>query len=312
MQRVRQNVAAEIGIILPKVRIRDNMRLEQNQYRIKIADLGVAEGLAYPGKFLAMDSGTTSGKVPGIATKEPAFGTPALWIDAALRDQAEMLGYTVVEPGSVVATHLTETVRRHADEILTRDATKHLIDELKQTSPAVVDELIPGVMKLAEVQQILQLLLREGVSIRQLAPILETLGDYAPRTKDPILLDRIRPPSSGPHDLHPLPQPENRLFVVTLEPALEERIRAASSTTSTGCSSACRRRPSRRTCRLIAAEVEKLVLASRPPVVLVSPQIRAALKQMTATAYSAVVVLSYNEITRDTKIESVAMICDAK
>ena len=123
-----------------------------------------------------------------MATQEPAFNTPAVWIDAGGRDQAEMLGYTVVEPVSVLATHLTEIVRKHADEILTRDATKHLIDELKKTSPAVVDELIPGQMKLAEVQQILQLLLREQVPIRNLGPILETLGDYAARTKDPMLL----------------------------------------------------------------------------------------------------------------------------
>ncbi len=112
IQRVRQNVAADIGIILPKVRIRDNMRLEQNQYRIKIADMPVADGLVYPGMFLAMDSGATAGKVTGMATKDPAFGTPAVWIEPAVRDQAEMFGYTVVEPGSVIATHLTETVRQ--------------------------------------------------------------------------------------------------------------------------------------------------------------------------------------------------------
>ena len=148
----------------------------------------VATGMVYPDRFLAMDSGMTTGKVPGVRTKDPAFGTPALWIEPQVRDQAELHGYTVVEPGSVLATHLTAAVREHADEILTRDATKHLIDELKQTSPAVVDELIPGVMKLAEVQQILQMLLREQVPIRQLGLILETLGDYAPRIKDPILL----------------------------------------------------------------------------------------------------------------------------
>ena len=124
VQRVRQNVASEIGIILPKVRIRDNMRLEQNQYRIKIADMAVAEGIVYPNMLLAIDSRMTTGKLPGIQTKDPAFGTPAVWIDSGIRDQAEMMGYTVVEPGSVIATHLTETVRKNADEILTRDAAK--------------------------------------------------------------------------------------------------------------------------------------------------------------------------------------------
>ena len=211
IQRVRQNVASDLGIILPKVRIRDNMRLEQNQYRIKIADMAVAEGLVHPGKFLAMDSGMTTGKVSGMAAKDPAFGTPAVWIEAGGRDQAEMFGYTVVESGSVIATHLTETVRRHADEIITRDATKHLIDELKQTSPTVVDELIPGVMKLAEVQQILQMLLREGVPIRQLAAILETLGDYGTAHQGPGAAHRVCPSPPGEDHLHALSRPRQPL-----------------------------------------------------------------------------------------------------
>ncbi|MHB8902949.1 MAG: flagellar biosynthesis protein FlhA, partial [Thermoguttaceae bacterium] len=179
IHRIRQNVAADIGIILPKVRIRDSFQLDQQQYRIKIAGMPVALDTVYPGMFLAIDSGMTTGKVSGFETKDPAFGTPALWIEPSVREKAEMLGYTVVEPGAVIATHLTETVRKHADELLTRDAAKHLLDELKATSPAVVEELIPGQMKLAEVQQILQMLLREHVPIRQLASILETLGDYA-------------------------------------------------------------------------------------------------------------------------------------
>ena len=159
IQRVRQNVAAEIGVILPKVRVRDNMRLEPNQYRIKIADIVVAQG-------------TIDDKV--------------------------------AEPTGAIAAHLTETVRQHADELLTRDAVKHLIDELRQTSPAAVDELIPGVMKLGEVQQVLRLLLREAVPIRQLGPILETLGDYATRAKDEIWLAECVRQRLGPHHLHAL------------------------------------------------------------------------------------------------------------
>ena len=151
IHRVRQNVASDIGIILPKVRIRDNMRLDQNQYRIKIADMPVAEGEVHPAHVPGDGlGGHHAAACRAWPTSDPAFGTPAVWIEPAVRDQAEMYGYTVVEPGSVIATHLTETVRKHADEILTRDATKHLVNELKQTSPAVVDELIPGVMKLAK------------------------------------------------------------------------------------------------------------------------------------------------------------------
>jgi len=311
VQRVRQNVATDIGLILPKVRIRDNMRLEQNQYALKIADMQVADGTVYPGMYLAIESGVTSGKVPGTQTKDPAFGTPAVWIEPGQRGAAEMFGYTVVEPGSVIATHLTETVRRHADEILTRDATKHLIDELKQKSPAVVDELIPGTMKLAEVQQILQMLLREGVPIRHLSAILETLGDYATRTKDPVLLSEYvrhrlaRAISTRYRDA------ENRLHVVTLDPALEDRVRAGFEHNEHGLMVRLSPQAVEATCRQIAAEVEKLVRAGKHPIVLVSPQIRAALRQITEPHLPQLIVLSYNEITRDTVIESTSMVSAA-
>jgi flagellar biosynthesis protein FlhA len=312
VQRVRQNVAADIGVILPKVRIRDNMRLEQNQYRIKIADVPVAEGVLYPHLLLAIDSRMTRGKVPGIATQEPAFGTSALWIEPGVRDQAEMLGYTVVEPGSVIATHLTETVRRHADEILTRDATKHLIEELKRSAPAVVEELIPGAMKLAEVQQILQMLLREQVPIRQLGPILETLGDYAPRIKDPILLTEYVRHRLARTICTRYRDKEDRLHVVTLDPALEDRVRAGFDHNEHGLFIRMSPQAVELLCRLISREVERLVTAGHPPLVLVSPQIRAALKQMTASHLPQLVVLSYNEITRDTKIESLALVSEGR
>jgi flagellar biosynthesis protein FlhA len=312
IQRVRQNVASEIGIILPKVRIRDNMRLDQNQYRIKIADMVVAEGIVLANKLLAMDSGKTSGKVHGVPTRDPAFNTPAVWIDSPQRDQAEMFGYTVVEPGSVIATHLTETIRRHADEILTRDAAKHLIDELKRSSPVVVDELIPGVMKLAEVQQILQLLLREGVPIRQLSAILETLGDFAPRSKEPILLTEYVRHRLARSICTRYRDPQNRLFVVTLDPAMEDRIRAGFDHNEHGLFIRMSPQAIEATCRRIAAAIERLTLANHAPIVLASPQIRAALKQMTAPHLPQLIVLSYNEVTRDTRIEAMAMASDAK
>ena len=312
IQRVRQNVASEIGIILPKVRIRDNMRLEQDQYRIKIADMPIAEGTVYPGMYMAIDSGMTTGKLPGATTTDPAFGTPAVWVEPGLREQAEMYGYTVVESGSVIATHLTETVRLHADEILTRDAAKHLIDELKQTSPTVVEELIPGVMKLAEVQQVLQMLLREGVPIRQLGAILETLGDYAPRSKDPILLAEYVRHRLGRTICTRYRDKDNRLHVVTLDPAMEDRIRAGFDHNEHGLFVRMSPQAVEATCRVLAAELEKLTVANHKPIVLVSPQIRAALRQMTAAHLPQLIVLSYNEITRDTIIDSVAMVTDAK
>ncbi|MBX7073744.1 MAG: flagellar biosynthesis protein FlhA [Pirellulales bacterium] len=310
IQRVRQNVAAELGIILPKVRIRDNMRLDQLQYRFKIADMPVADGTVHPNLLLAMESPLVSNKIGGMPGKDPAFGTPALWIDPRERDQAEMNGYTVVEPGSVVATHLTEVVRKHADEILTRDATKHLVNQLKETSPAVVDELIPSQLKLPEVQQILQMLLRERVPIRHLGPILETLGDYASRTKDPILLAEYVRHRLARVICTKYRDDSGRLHVVTLDPALEDRIRAGVEHTERGLFLRMSPPAVDKTCQIIAKDVEKLVLAHRPPIVLVSPQIRAGLKQITVGQLPNLIVLSYNEITRDTQIESVALVAD--
>ncbi len=311
IQAVRQNVASDIGIILPKVRIRDNFQLDQNQYRIKIAGMPVAEGSVYPGMLLAIDSGVTTGTVMGTETRDPAFGTPAVWIEPARRDEADMFGYTVVEPGSVLATHLTEAVRDYADEILTRDATKHLIDELREKSPAVVDELIPNVMKLAEVQQILQMLLREQVPIRQLAAILEALGDYAPRTKDPILLTEYVRNRLARTLCTRYRDEEGRLTVVTLDPAVEDRIRAGFEHNERGLFIRMSPQAIEATCNAIGNRIDKLIKANRPAVLLVSPQIRPAVKQMTATHLPKLVVLSYNEITRDTRIESVAMVTDA-
>jgi flagellar biosynthesis protein FlhA len=312
IQRVRQNVAADIGVILPKVRIRDNMRLEQNQYRIKIADMVVSEGIVYPGMYLAIDSHMTTGKIRGMAAKDPAFGTPAVWIDAGSREQAEMYGYTVVEPGSVIATHLTETVRKNADEILTRDAAKHLIDELKRTSPAVVEELIPGLMKLAEVQQVLQMLLRESVPIRQLGAILEVLGDYAHRTKDPILLTEYIRHRLARTICTRYRDKDHRLYVITLDPVLEDRIRSGFDHNEQGMFIRMSPQAVESICRMISVEAEKLITVGHPPIALVSPQIRAALKQMTAPHIPQLIVLSYNEITRDTKIDSLAMVTESR
>ena len=266
IQRLRQNLAAEMGFILPKVRVRDNMRLEPAQYRIKIADVAVAQG--------AVDR-------------------------------------TASEAADAITAHLGETVRRHADELLTRDAVKHLIDELRQASPATVDELIPGMMKLGEVQQVLQLLLREAVPIRQLGPILETLGDHAPRTKDTIALAELVRQRLARTICTRYRDQDLRLHVVTLDPALEERIRAGFEHNEEGLAIRLSPREVDGLCRWIAAETDKLVAAGRPPIVLVDPQIRPALKLLTAAHIPQLVVLSYHEITRDTRIEAAIMVGEA-
>jgi len=307
---VRQVVASDIGIILPKVRIRDNLRLEEHRYRIKIANNPVAEGTIHPDRLLAMNSGTATGSLPGVETQDPAFGQPAVWIDTGMRDRAEMLGYTPVDPAAVLATHLQEIVRRHADDLLTRDAVKHLVDEVKKTSPAVVDELIPGMMKLGEVQQVLQLMLREEVPIRPLALILETLGDYASRTKDAVWLAEYARHRMARFLCTRYRDAEDRLHVVTLDPAVEDRIAAGIEHSERGLFIRMSPPAVDKTCSRIAEQVERLTRAGHPPVVLVSPQIRAGLRQITASSLPKLVVLSYNEITRDTKIESVGIVTD--
>ncbi len=310
VSQIRQNVASDAGLIMPKVRIRDNMRLEQHQYRIRIADVPVAEGKLMPGMLLAIDSGSATGSLSGRATQEPVFGRAATWIEPDDRRDAERLGYTVVEPVNVIATHLTEVVGAHAHELLSRDATKHLIDELRKTSPAVVEELIPEPMKLVEVQQVLQLLLRERVSIRQLGPILEALGEAAPRTKDPLLLCEFvrarlaRVITARYRDRH------GRMEVVTLDPAVEEQVRSGMLQTESGWALYMPPEAAMALCQRIGDAVATLTAADRPAVVVTSPQTRAALKQMTLPYLPQLIVLSYQEITNDTPIDSVAMIED--
>jgi flagellar biosynthesis protein FlhA len=286
------------------------MRLDAQQYRIKIADMPVAAADLEPGQLLAIDSGVTTGNIDGISTKEPAFGSPAKWIHPGLAERAELYGYTVVEPGAVLATHLTEVCRRHADEILTRDATKHLVDELKSTSPTVVSELIPGALSLAEVQTILQMLLREQVSIRQLGLILETLGDHAPRSKDPILLTEYVRHRLARQICTRYRNAEGELHVVAFDPALEDRIRAGVEHNDRGMFVRLSPQAVETICRLIREEITKLSAAHHTQIVLVSPQIRPAVKRLTENHLPNLIVLSFNEVTRDTKIVTVGLVAE--
>ncbi|MDR1271059.1 MAG: flagellar biosynthesis protein FlhA [Planctomycetaceae bacterium] len=308
IHRLRKEVAAEIGIILPRVRIRDSFQLDQLQYLIKIAGQPVALGMVYTDMYLAMDSGVATGRVQGIETLDPAFGTPALWIDVVTKDQADFLVYTVVEPGAVIATHLLETIRKHADEILTRDATQHLLDELKKSSPAVVDELLSKILTLGQVQQVLQLLLREQVPIRQLGTILEVLGDYGTKTKDPILLATYVRTKLARTISTRYRDENNVLNVVLLDPALEDQIRAGFEHSEQGLYIRLSPNAIEHLCKKILPELDKLTQMNLPPVVLVNPQIRTALKQMTSATIPGLIVLSYTEITHDTQVVGVGVV----
>ncbi|WP_164102933.1 flagellar biosynthesis protein FlhA [Candidatus Laterigemmans baculatus] len=305
---VRNQLAGDIGVVLPKVRVRDNMELAEHEYEVRIAGSRVARGVVLPGYLLAIDSGMTTGVIEGQPTRDPTFGQPAVWIEPARREQAAIYGYTTAEPGAVVATHLQRIATQYADELLNRDATKHLIDELKELAPAVVDELIPGQMKLAEVQQVLQMLLREDVPIRQLGIILETLGDYAPRTKDPVwLVEYVRHRLARTISTR-YRDASDRLHVVALDPQLEDRIAEGVEHTERGMMVRMTPAATEQLCKQIGDAVRKLIAVGHPPVVLVNPRIRPGLRHLTATTLPDLRVLSYNEITQDTAIESVGIV----
>jgi flagellar biosynthesis protein FlhA len=307
---VRRRVAAELGIVLPKVRIRDNMQLGRRDYRIKISGNAVADGLVFPERFLAIADDAAVEELSGEATVDPATERSAVWVDAEQLDDARRLGLPVLDATTVLSNHVRQVVRDNAADLLSRDATNHLVEELRKTSPTVVDELIPNVMKLGEVQHVLQRLLREGVPIRPLDGVLEALGDHAVHSKDPVLLTEFvrrrmaRTLSSRYRDQ------DRRLWVVTLDAGLEDRILAGIEHGAHGLSMRLSPETVRRICEWIGEQVESLVQAGYSPVVLVSPLLRAGLKQLTMARLPRLVVLSYDEITSDTIVESTRVVHD--
>jgi flagellar biosynthesis protein FlhA len=310
VQAIRHQMAQELGIMLPPVRIRDNVELEPTTYRLKIKGVPVASGTAYADQYLAMDNGVASGRLQGVQTVEPAFGLKATWIGNEQRERAEALGYTVVDAVSVVATHLNEVIRQHADELLTREQVKKLLDQLREAAPTVVEEVVPEIIKLGQLQQVLQNMLRERVSIRDLETVLETLGDYGARTSDPdILTEYVR------HNLSRAICEQHRssdgtLHVVTLDPALEDRIAAAVEHTDRGSFLNLPPAMVEKITRSVRREMDKLTAAGHSAVVLSSPQVRMHLKRMTESALPAMAVLSFNEIPREVNVDSMGMVVD--
>ncbi len=307
---VRATLASEMGILLPMVRIKDRMSLPETSYELSMAGNRIATGILRPDKLLAIDKGLTLGSIDGEETTDPAFGRKAFWIEPKNRQQAEMYGFHVVECGAVLATHVQETARKHADELLTREVSKQLIDQLKKTNSTVVDELIPGMLKLSEVQQVLQNLLREDIPIRQLGMILETLGDYAHRIKDPLWLTEYVRHRMARTISHRYRDESNTLRVITLDPAMEDRIAAGTEQSDRGIFIRMSPEVINKTCARIAEQLKKLDSLARPRCVLVSPKIRLSLRQITQESIADLRVLSYNEVSRDTNIESVGLVSD--
>ncbi|MBC8107056.1 MAG: flagellar biosynthesis protein FlhA [Anaerolineae bacterium] len=304
---IRRQVAIELGIIVPPVRIRDNMRLGANDYVIKIRGQGLAQGVTYPDQFLAMDNGATSGPMPAAEqTIEPAFGLPAYWITESQRSQAELMNYTVVEATSVLATHLTEVVKTHAHELLTRQEVKNLIENLKEKAPAVVEEVIPAQIKPGELQRVMQNLLRERVPVRDLETIVETLGDWASRTKDLDVLTEYCRHAMARTICKQYVDDRDKLWCVTLDPAVEDLIVGHNDREKGGTTMPPQTQQA--LVKRIGEKVGELTQLGRSPVIVCSPQIRASLRRMIETAIPQVAVLAYNEIVQEVSVEAVGLV----
>ena len=304
---VRRQFATDVGFVVPPVRIRDNLQLAPNAYGIKVRGLVVSHGEILPGHFLAMNPGTAAETIPGVPTTEPTFGLPAQWIAAAERERAQVLGYTVVDPSSVITTHLTETIRRHARDLLGRQEVQALIDVLKPSHPSVVESLVPALLPLGTVQKVLQNLLAEGVSIRDLALILEVLADAAPSTKDPVLLTESARQALGRAICRSLAAADGTLKVFTLSPALEQMLADALSEGDQGRYLALDPRTAQRVIESIAQAVGKVSLEGTP-VILCSPAVRPHLRRLTERYLPHLAILSYNEIGSDVTLKAVAMV----
>lgn len=300
---IRRQTAMELGIIVPPVRILDNLQLEPNTYRIKLKGVEISRYEILPDHFLAMDSGMVTEEIDGKETIEPAFGTPAIWITADQKDEAEMSNYTIVDPPSVMATHLTEIIKDNAHELLGRQEVKELIDNMKDDYPAVVDELLPDLMTLGEIQKVLQNLLWEDIPINNLLTILETLADYAPRTNDTgLLTEYVRQALSRQITNQYLDQ-EDKLHAVTLDPELEDELNQALEKSEQGNYLALNPKRAQNLIENIADQIQELLKRGLEPVLLTAPAIRRPLKEMTHRSLDKLNILSYNELQSDVNLQ---------
>lgn len=304
---IRRQLALELGMIVPIIRLRDNIQLSPNEYQIKIKGVEVARGDLMLDHFMAMNPGLVEEELDGIKTTEPAFGLPALWVGENLRDKAEMLGYTVVDPPSIIATHLTEIIKKYAHELTGRQEVQVLLDNIKQNYPVIVDELIPKLMSVGETQKILANLLKEGVSIRDMVTILETLADYAPVTHDPDMLTEYVRQALG-RAISKKFFIESKSNVITLDPKLEQVIMESVHKTETGSYLTLEPSITNTVLNSLSKQVQKLVQLGQQPIVLASPVVRLYFKKLADQILPGLVVLSYNELDPNLEIQSIGVI----
>ncbi|MEB7771776.1 flagellar biosynthesis protein FlhA [Kurthia gibsonii] len=304
---IRRQLALELGIVIPVVRIRDNIQLQPNEYRIKIKGNELAKGELLLDHYLAMSPGDDD-SIDGIDTIEPSFGLPAKWINEQVKEDAEMLGYTVVDPPSVVSTHLTEIIRANASELLGRQETKQLIDHLRETSPILVEELTPTPMSIGEIQKVLSKLLDESVSVRNLPIIFETLADYSKLTSDVDVLTEYVRQSLARQITTQYAGNQQELKVLTVSAKIEKAIADSIQQTDHGNYLALDPQMSQAILESIAAELERVSFIDQSPVILCSPAVRMYVRQLTERYFPQIPILSYNELDASIEIQSVGVV----
>ncbi len=305
---IRRQIALELGTVVPIIRLRDNIQLNPNQYIIKIKGVQVSEGEILFDHYMAMNPGIVEEEISGIETREPSFNLPAKWITEGQRERAESLGYTVVDPPSIIATHLTEIIRQHIAELLTRQDVQNLIDNLKETNPSIVDELVPKLLGLGEVQKVLQNLLSEGISIRDLLTIFETLADYATTTRDTdILTEYVRQALKRAISNKYFPQNEVTQ-VATLSPALEQEIMSSVKQSEQGAYLTIDPGRVQAIMKSVQDKVDILENLGKNPIVMTSPIVRAYFKRLTEEYIRDLIVVSYSEVDSTVQLNSVGMI----
>jgi flagellar biosynthesis protein FlhA len=302
---IRRQCALELGLVIPPIRVRDNMQLAPNNYVLKLRGVPLAQGEIMLNQYLAMGG---EGDLPGIPTKEPAFGLPAKWIGASLREQAEVSGYTVVDPPSVLATHITEFLKNNATDILSRQDVKSLLDNLKKEYPAVVEEVVPNLLSLAEIQKVLASLLRERIPIRDLVLIMEALGDWAPLTKDPEILTEYVRQKLARQIGQLYKDEEGKIFCLTLDPHVEQIISESVQTGDHGAYLAIDPSIAQVIIKELAGMLEKKGFMGKQLVVLTSPAIRLYFRKLVERLLPGLPILSYNEIPTNIEIESAGMV----
>lgn len=305
---IRRQIALELGAVVPIIRLRDNIQLNPNQYVIKIKGIQVSEGEILFDHYMAMNPGYVEEEITGIPTFEPSFHLPAIWITESQRERAESMGYTVVDPPSIIATHLTEVIRQHIAELLTRQDVQNLINNIKDNNSALIDELVPKLLGIGEIQKVLQNLLEEGISIRDLVTIFETLADHAAVTRDTdILTEYVRQSLKRAISGKYFP-PNEVTNVITLDPKIEQEIMGAVKNTEQGSYLSLDPARTKAIMDSLGEELKKLEDMGKNPIVITSPIVRLYFKKLASDYYKDIIVISYNEVESNIELQSVGMV----